>query len=184
MFPILGVELPGDHPFPWLERPDEGRPRLGDVPEEIEEDEVDVLDLVGAGPDELVREHRRGDVAAHPHAALVGVGDDHRHELRLDRAVDLDLRITERGVPGDRVVDFLLRVHENFRRTLVRPRAVHEAGGDHARTDFEARIEALAPGLQLVGVVGEVADGGDAGCDVQQSIVVADVHVHVPETRN
>ena len=59
--------------------------------------------------------------------------------------------------------------------------AVDDSGEDDAGADFFSVGDALAAGEERVGVVGEIADGGDSGGEVEQAVVIADVGVHVPE---
>ena len=58
---------------------------------------------------------------------------------------------------------------------------VDDSGENDAGADFFSVDDALAAGEERVGVVGQVADGGDSGGEVKEAVVVAHVGVHVPE---
>ena len=152
-----------------------------DFGEEVQDEKVDVLDLVIAEPDTLVGGHFGGNVSADAKAVLVGFVDDGGDEGRLDGAVDFDLHVAETFVVVDGGSGFGFGGDENFGGTLVGPGAVDDAGEDDASADLLALGNALAAGEERVGVIGEIADGGDSGGEVEEAVVIADVGVHVPE---
>ena len=152
--------------------------------EEIELDEVEMLDFVGAAFDELLRRHERRHVSADAKAARVrAIGDD-RHELGLDRRVDLDLHVAVVGVPVDVLDRFVGRVDAHLGRPGELAGAVDDAGLQHARTDLGAGVETRDALQEPVGVVRHVARAGDAVGEIEHAVVVAEVLVVVPQARH
>ena len=64
---------------------------------------------------------------------------------------------------------------------MIGAAAVDDSGQNDAGTDFFSVGDALAAGQEGIGVIGEIADGGDSSGEVEESVVVGDVGVHVPE---
>ncbi len=165
---------------------DGGEPRRGAgvldrVEQEVQEDEVLVLDLVGAVADELLRGHEGGDVPRHAHAVLVGGAREDRHQLRFDGAVDLELDVAVTGVGLHRGLRLPGGVHLVLDRRAVRAGAVDDAGQDHPGPDGGTVVEALLHGEQRVHLVAHVAHRGDAVGDVEEAVGPAQVDVHVPQ---
>ena len=111
----------------------------------------------------------------------MGFVDDGGDERGLDRAVDLDLHVAEALVIVDGGAGFGFGGDQNFGRAVIRRRAVDDSGEHDAGADFFSVVDALAAGEQRVGIVGQIADGGDSGGEIEQAVVIADVGVHVPE---
>ena len=120
-------------------------------------------------------------MSADAHAILVGFVDDGGNELGLDGAVDFDLHVAEVLVVVDGGAGFGFGGDENFGWSVEGAGAVDDSGEDDAGADFFSVGDALAAGEERVGVVGQIADGGDSGGEVEQAVVIADVGVHVPE---
>ena len=121
-----------------------GRARLGDVGHEVEEDEIHVLDFVGAVAHELFGCHARGHVAADAQSALVRLVDDDGHKFRLHRAVNLDLHVAEVGVVIDALPRFFRGRGEHFDGPLEGAGAVDQSGEYDARADLLALLDVLA----------------------------------------
>ena len=107
--------------------------------EEIQLDEIDVLDFIGAAFDELARRHERRHVTAHAQPARVRTIGDDRHQLRFDRRIDLDLRVAVIGVPIDVLDRFLGRVDAHLGRAGELAGAVDDAGFENARPELACR---------------------------------------------
>ncbi len=152
-----------------------------DFGEEVENEKVDVLDFVVAELDALRSDHVGRDVSTDAESVFVGFVDDDRDELGLDRAVDFDLRVAEFFVVVDGGAGFGFGGDEDFGGSVKGVGAVDDSGEDDAGADFFSVGDALAAGEERVGVVGEIADGGDSGGEVEEAVVVADVGVHIPE---
>ena len=158
-----------------------GGARIFHVGHEVEHQEVGVLNLVVSEDYRLAGGQTCRDVPGYPQALLVrrlGEGSD---QLRLERAVELDLHHSQGGVLVDPLAPRLFVRHQHLGGSLVRPRPVHEAGHDDAGADLGPFLDALLARQELVDVVGQVADRGHARGEVQQPVVGADVRVHVPE---
>ncbi len=111
----------------------------------------------------------------------MGALDDRRHQLGVERAVELDLHVAHRGIAVHPVQRFLLGAHQYFGGAGIGAGAVHEAGHEDARSHGVAALPSPPQILELVDVVGHVAHGGDAGRHVEQAVVLAEVGVHVPQ---
>jgi hypothetical protein len=115
--------------------------------------------------------------------ARVGEPRDHRHQLPLDRAVDLDLDVAAARVIVDGRARLGFVVHLVLDRPAEGPAAVHEARENDARPDRRPVVEPLLDPGQDVGIVAEIADRRDAVDDVEQAVPGRKMHVHVPEAR-
>ena len=155
--------------------------RVFDFGKEIEHEKIDVLDFVVAESDTLGGGHFGGNVSADAQAVFVGFVDDGGNDGGRNGAVDFDLHVAEFFVVVDGGAGFGFGGDQNLGWTLIWAAAVDDAGDDDARADFFAVGDALAAGEERVGIVGEVADGGDSGGEIEQAVVVGDVGVHVPE---
>ena len=111
----------------------------------------------------------------------MGFVDDDGDELGLDGAVDFDLHVAEFFVVVDGGAGFGFGGDEDFGGSVKGVGTVDDSGEDDAGADFFSVGDALAAGEERVGVVGEIADGGDSGGEVEQAVVIADVGVHIPE---
>ncbi len=140
-----------------------------------------MLDLVVAGANGLLRAHTGGDVAAHAQAALVGELGDERHELRLDRAVDLGLLEAERDDPVQHLAEVVLTVDDQLRGAGVGAGAVDDGGEHEPRPDRRIALPLLLQLDDRVDVVTEVARARHAVGDVEQPLILAHMLVHVPE---
>jgi hypothetical protein len=98
-----------------------------------------------------------------------------------ERAVHLDLDEAEIGVGLDRGERLVGRVDEHAGRSGELAGAVDKPGAQHARPELVAARDPRHPRAQRLGVVGEVAHGGDAVGERQRAVVVLHVDVHVPE---
>ena len=87
------------------------RPRVLHLGHEVEQEHVDVLDLVVPLLHRLLRNHERRDVSRDSQAPPVRLGRHHRNQLRLDRAVQLDLDEAVVGIPIHPAQRFLGRGH-------------------------------------------------------------------------
>ena len=134
-----------------------------DFGEEIQDEKVDVLNFVVAEFDTLGGGHFGGDVSADTEAVLVGFVDDRGDDGGRDGAVDFDLHVAEALIVVDGGAGFRFGGDEDFGGALIGAAAVDDSGEDDARADLFSVGDALAAGQQGVGVVGEVADGGDTG---------------------
>src|SRR6266853_3142119 len=140
-----------------------------------------MLDFVVAELDTLRSGHFSGNVSAAAESVLVGFVDDGRHEFGLHRTIYFDLHVAEAFVVVDGGAGLGFGGHQNFGWTLVRSGSIDDSGNDDAGADFFSVGNALAAGQERVGVVGQVADGGDSGSEVGEAVVIGDVGVHVPE---
>ena len=106
--------------------------------EEVQLDEVDVLNFIGAVLDELPRRHERGHMAADAHPAGVrAIGDD-RDELRFDGRIDFHLDVAVVGVPVDGLDRFFGGVDTRFRGAGQLAGPVDEAGFENPRPQLPA----------------------------------------------
>ena len=159
-----------------LARLDEARgsARLFHVGPEIEEDEVHVLNFVGAVAHELGGGHAGWDVSADAQAALVRFIDDDWHKLRLYRAVDLDLHIAEVGVVIDAGAGFFGRGGQDFDGAFVRAGAIDEVrpapcAGRSARPLRYVYLSLPSSSMELP----RSRDRGDAGGNIEEGVVGA-----------
>src|SRR5208282_5059600 len=152
-----------------------------DLGKEIQDEKIHVLNFVEAEIDALRGDHFGGNVSADAEAVFVGFVDDRGHEFGLDRAVDFDLHVAEAFVVVYGGASFGFGRDQDFGGSVVGVGAVDDSGQDDAGADFFSVDDALAAGEERVGVVGEVAYGGDSGGQIEEAVVIADVGVHVPE---
>jgi hypothetical protein len=127
-----------------------------------------------------VGEHVNGDVARHHHVASVGFLGENGHELGLHRVVDLDALVTALGVSFDRGLGLRFRFGRHFARRGLFVAPFDEAEADHVRTDRAAVVVALFEVVELVGIVADVACRRDARRNVERTVDVAEMSVHVP----
>ena len=140
-----------------------------------------MLDLVVAEFHGLASRQPRRDVSRDAQAVPVRMLGEGRHQLGLQRAVQLDLHHSQRGVLVDPFAPGLFIVHQHLGRSLVWAGPIHEARHDDARADLGAFVDALLAGEQLVDIIGQVSHGRHARGEVEQAVVLGDVRVHVPE---
>ena len=158
--------------------------RVLHVGEEVQHDEVQVLYLVGAGLDELLRAHERGHVTADAQPARVRHVGNGPHQRRRKRRIDLDLLVAMVGVPVDRGLRLGHGLDAHVGRPGERAGAFDDAGQHHARAELGADVEALDAGHERHVVVGHVARAGDAGDEVEGAVHAGEVLVHVPQARH
>ena len=141
-----------------------------------------MLDFVIAEFDTLRSGHLGRNMSADAQSVFVRLVDDRRHQSGLYRAVNLDLDVAQAHVVIYSGARFLFRGDQHLGGSLVRPAAINDSGQNDARADLLAFLNALAAGQQQVGIVTQVAHRRDAGGKIQQTIVLSNVGVHVPET--
>src|SRR5579862_5842386 len=134
--------------------------------EEIQEDEVDVLNFVGAVFDELRRGDAVWNMAADAQSTSVRYLDDAGHEFRLERTVNLDLHISQIRVTVDRSFGLGLSVGIKSGRSLELAVAVDEASLPDPRTDRRSVLPLILQMLEFTDVVSHVTDSGHAAGDV------------------
>ena len=155
---------------------------LGLAGQEVEKHHIDVLDLVEAVPNRLLRRHESGDVAADPEPPGMGKLGERTDPVRRDGAVELDLDIAVVGIPGDHLLGRLQRVDGAGRGEgagLVDEAGVVDAGADE-------RPGVVTPGRchQRVVIAAHIAHAGDAAGNVENAAVMrkeVGMRMHVPE---
>ena len=149
--------------------------------QEVQQHLIDVLDLVVAGVQRVLRTQEHGDVAAHAQIAAVRVGHGVAQDLFRERVVDLDLRVAIGRVPVHR---FLRRGEIGHHETVARGHrafAFQETRGHDGRRQRTAGALVGHQFLQARVVVAHVADRGHARGQVQTALPVVDVAVHVEQ---
>ena len=138
-----------------------------------------MLQFVVAGGDGVGRDHALRHVARHAQPARVRQLGQERHQRRLHRAVDLELRVAEpRDLVDDRArLGFV--VDEELGWPGERPASVDEPGQRQARSDERAVVVRFSARDRFVDVVAQIARAGDAVDDVEQARGVVHVRVHV-----
>jgi hypothetical protein len=101
--------------------------------EEVQLDEVDVLNFIGAILDELPGGHEGRHVTAHPHSAgMRAIGDD-RDELGFDGGIYFHLDVAMVRVPVDGLDRFFGGIDTRFGGAGQLAGAVNKAGFENAR---------------------------------------------------
>ena len=143
-----------------------------------------MLQLVVAGGDGVGGYHAVRHVARHAQPARVRQPGQRRHQRRLDGAIDLELRVPERGDLVDDRAPLRLVVDEQLGRPGEGPAAVDEPGQRQSRPEQGAVGVRFSTRDRLLDVVAEIARAGDAGGDVEEARRVAHVRVHVAKPRD
>ena len=124
---------------------------------------VDVGDLIVAGVDHRIGRRERRHVAQHAHALCARLGDHRRDPGRLDGGIDLDVVISARGVPADRLDRRRFAVDDKPRLVVRRAIALDHPRTDHVGAGEPSRVHVLDEAVQDGVVRSQVAHGGHAG---------------------
>ncbi len=108
----------------------------------------------------------------------------HRHQFRLQGAVQFDLDVAPIGIVVHVLDNFFRRAGEHFRGPCHRPGAVDETSHGDTRSDKLTAVETLSPGQQFVRVASKVPNACDPTAKVKESgPILPQVDVHIPEAR-
>src|SRR5216684_3435463 len=112
---------------------------------------------------------------------LVCLRDNHGHQLRLDRAVDLDLHVAEAGVVVNALASLLGRGGQYLDRPLKWSGAINESRGDDAWANLRSLRNVGPQRREQVDGIPQITRRGHTGGDVEVGVQGKQVGVHVPQ---
>jgi len=135
--------------------------------EEIQFDEIEVLNFIGAALDELAGGHKGWDVPAYPHPSRVrAIGHD-RDEFRFDGRINLDLDVTVIGMPIDELNRFLGRVGPHLGWPGELSCAIDDSRLQNTGSELAPIVVARDALREGVGVIGHIARAGHAVGEIE-----------------